>query len=256
MAGKPDIDIEEIRRDIRQANGEGAFVRKPVDPATGKEYERCSHALFPGSQMGAYEPELLVKLYDSLHFQMPDAGVIFLACGMAAKEAGDEELYRECLARIEGAWEELGRPVLLMACPQCMAALRKELPQIETVSLYKKLTEMDISGGCNHDEFILSEDDEDIRTQAEDMGATIHLAADESEDPADGEHTATDGQPSYPYLTGSMSRRNQLRREGLEATHILELIYGMSDGELPGEEQRMQNRVDVKQFLLDMYWNE
>ena len=164
MAGKPDIDIEAIRRDIRQANGEGALVRKPLDPATGKEYERCSHALYPGSQMGAYEPELLVKLYDSLHFQMPDTGVIFLACGMAAKEAGDEELYRECLAGIEGAWEELGRPVLLMACPQCMATLRKELPQIETVSLYKKLTEMEISGGCNHDEFILSEDDEDIRT--------------------------------------------------------------------------------------------
>ena len=256
MAGKPDIDIEEIRRDIRQANGEGALARKPVDPATGKEYERCSHALFPGSQMGAYEPELLVKLYDSLHFQMPDTGVIFLACGMAAREAGDEALFRECLAGIKDAWEELGRPVLLMACPQCMAMLRKELPQIETVSLYKKLTEMDISGGCNHDEFILSEDDEDIRTQAEDMGATIHPAADESEDYADGEHTATDGQPSYPYLTGSMSRRNQLRKEGLEATHILELIYGMSDGELPGEEQRMQNRVDVKQFLLDMYWNE
>ena len=69
-------------RDMEQANSkEARLVRAP------KGKEKCSYALFPGCQLGASEPELVVKLYDSLlnpasgHRHVPSNAAAFRACG-------------------------------------------------------------------------------------------------------------------------------------------------------------------------------
>ena len=48
-----------------------SLVRAPLNRQTGKPYETCSYALYPGMSLAQSEPELVVLLYDSILQQKP-----------------------------------------------------------------------------------------------------------------------------------------------------------------------------------------
>ena len=277
------------------------LVRKPLNPATGTEYEKCEYALFSSCNLGAFEPEIVVKLYDSLRFQKEDTGIMIMCCGFAVKREGApdwQDAFNDALSDVRAAWESLGRPTLICPCPTCMKTLGEALPEIPTVSLYKMLNEFGINGGCNSVEYYLWEDGSDddsnlvndLKELAENMGVKLQPAP---ADPADAE---------YPYITCNINIRNMLKSRGKDAAHILELIYGMGDsnthlvhehdhGEdhaadetgggtaadcdgdcspcalcagctdkpqppapLPDEEQQNQNRTELKETMLALFW--
>lgn len=208
--------------DMKQANGEAALVRKPVDMSSGREYEKCRFAFFPGCQLGAAEPEIVIKAYDSILFQHPDTAIFLRCCGMPAKLAGEEDAFTEGLKAIQDQWESLGKPTLITACTSCMELLKKELPQISTITIYEFLRDSGISGGCNSVDYSLlsshsgadgGASDDIIRELAEGMGVKLH----------------TEGEGSYPYITDCIDCRDAIKRSGKDAVHILELIYGMGD---------------------------
>ena len=119
---------------------ENSLVRKAFDFATGKEVDKCRYAFFPGTQLPACEPEIVIKAYDSLHFQYPDTAMFMRNADMKEKDI------------IKKQWEELGKPTLIMACMKAMKKFKDELQEIPVISFYEKMLEMSISGGCNHDE--------------------------------------------------------------------------------------------------------
>lgn len=262
-----------------------ALVRKALDFATGKEVAKSSYAFFPGSQLPASEPEIVIKAYDSLHFQYPD-------CAMFMRNADMKEK-----AIIKAEWEALGKPTVIMACMNAMKKFKEELPEIPVVSIYEKMLELHISGGCNHDDYVVLDPeavaDEEatkavVRELADGMGVKIHELDEEGE---------------YPYLVYSLSKRDELKNEGKDAVHMLEFIYGMGasnthmihehdhdhgegakelvlvereaecDGNcsscsalcgerpeppksLPTDEEKMKNLKELKQMMLALYWNE
>ena len=248
---------------------EANLVKKPIDLSTGKEYDKCEYALFTGCGLGASEPELVVKLFDSFRFQHPDTGVILMCCGFVAQMAGKagSELtgktdisvgesdgatvkgnyteMDEMPAIVRTAWEELGKPKLVCSCPTCIKTLNKELPEIPTVSLYDLLIELGISGGCHEETYCIwekadSKEYEIIKAIAEDMGVTIVAKPDApikgatvvNNAPSAPADNAPEGKPPAlqpPYLTCNINVRNMLKSQGKEAVHILELIYGMGD---------------------------
>ena len=197
---------------------------------------------------------------------------------------------------IKKQWEELGRPTLIMACMKAMKKFKEELPEIPVISFYEKMVELHISGGCNHDDYIVldpkeTEDEQAtkdaVRELADGMGVKIHEEGEEGD---------------YPYLVYSMSKRDELKNSGKDAVHMLEFIYGMGasnthmihehdhdhgdglkesalaeavecDGNcascsalggerpappqpLPTEEVKMENLKELKQLMLALYWNE
>lgn len=181
-------------------------VRKPMDYFTGQSPDKCSYAFFPGYGLSGYEPDIIVKMFDSLLFQRPDTGIFIY--GYAAD---DPDLVKH--------WEELGKPTMLLTCPRLMDKFQKDYPDIPVDSAYEVLIDLGISGGCNKEEYILHRPDdvseeflEPVKALAEDMGVTFVEEA-----------------PGIPYITSSMADRNKLKREGKDAAHILELIYGMGD---------------------------
>ena len=211
------------------------LVKKPVNVNTGKEYEQCEYALFTGCMLGACEPELVVKLYDSLRFQHPDLGMILMCC-----EEADG---------IRSAWEELGKPKMICSCPTCVNVLKEQLPEIEIVSLYKHLADLEISGGCHEETYCIWEDTvwddfETVKALAEDMGVKVQ--------------TKNDSKPEFaveeesPFITCNINNRNMLREEGHEAIHLLELIYGIGDSEPLSSKQLLDNRLDLKATLLEL----
>lgn len=240
------------------------LIRKPINQQTGKAYDACSYALFPGCKLCAFEPELVVKLYDSIRFQKEDTGVIFMCCDDSAA--------------LRAAWESLGKPELICSCPECMETIKESFPEIPVVSLYRLLIDFGISGGCNSVDYCLWEDDEDVKALAEDMGVKVQPKPES--DPASSE---------YPYITSNINVRNMLKQQGCNAAHILELIYGMGESnahlvhehdhegcgggqgapatagssdssqhgiDLPDSDQQMANRMELNEVMLSLFWNE
>lgn len=215
------MDKDLLLKDMYQANTDAALIRKAYNEETWEEFKKCTYAFFPGCMLGAAEPEIIIKAYDSIRFQHPDTGIFLYCCGIPAKMAGDEALLEKTLAEVKAGWESLGKPTLIMACPGCYNLFTAKLPEIPMVSFYKFLQEMEISGGCNSADYfikdpatILEGDDTPaaVRALAEDMGVTLH------EDDTEGD---------FPYLVYSIKQRDAYKRQGKDAVHILELIYGM-----------------------------
>ena len=247
------------------------LVRSPLitdpDGSTHGEYEKCKYAFFPGCCLCAQEPEIVAKVYDAMLFQNPDTAIFMQCC--------------DDIDEIREKWNALGQPKMVMCCTECEKVFEENLPEIPLVSLYDKFLKYDISGGCNSVDYCLCEsaDGEAVRTLAEDMGVTIHEYEENS---------------PFPYLVSDISTRNSLKENGQDEAHILELMFGMGasnthlihehdhgddedknpscDGNcsacagchdkphppqpLPDDEQKEANRMELKEVLLALYWNE
>ena len=169
---------------------------------------KCKYAFFPGCFLCENEPEIVVKAYDSLRFQKTDTALVVLHCG-------DVE-------EVRATWDKLGQPEMILCCPRCAEFFGRELPDIPVVSLYDKLMEYGISGGCNSIDYCLHESaggaggENDgggaVADLAESMGVTLHPHEENS---------------PFPYLVNDIAVRNRLKSSNHDAAHILELVYGM-----------------------------
>ena len=200
-----------------------AVVRAPMDPATGKPFASCQYALFPGIALAQSEPELVVLLYDSILHQYPDTAM-FLYKGYGA----DPLLNRKYQQRLLTHWRNLGKPTMILATPEDRKFFRGSLAEIPTASLYDILIERSVSGGCNRELYRLSEPEEygfadALRQLAEMMGVTLYDSASDSASLISDVSDVS----RIPFLTSSMEVRNAMKKNGFEAVHILELIYGM-----------------------------
>ena len=199
---------------------EFSFVRAPIDPNTGKPFESCSYALFPGLALAKSEPELVVLLYDSILHQHQDTAM-FLYKG---REGSDPLLNRKWQQKLLTEWRKIGKPTVIVALPEDMHFFRGCLGEIKTVSLYDELLGSGISGGCSRELYRIAEPDtysfaKAVRQMAEGMGAVIYDGGNPDISPEE--------ESRIPYLTSSIDLRNELKSQDHDAVHILELVYGM-----------------------------
>ena len=207
-----------------------AVVRAPLDPATGEPFASCQYALYPGITLAQSEPELVVLLYDSILHQFPDTAM-FLYKGYGA----DPLLNRKYQQRLLSRWRALGKPTMILATPEDRKFFRGSLGEIPTVSLYDILIERSVSGGCNRELYRLSEPAEfgfekALTELAEMMGVTLYSASESAssiDDEPDVPRVSAAEASRIPFLTSSIEVRNAMKKNGFEAVHILELIYGM-----------------------------
>lgn len=199
------IDYHDIKASLGTPGDDLTLVRKPVDMASGKEYEKCRYAFFPDRQLCADEPEIVVKAYDSILFQYQGTGFFM------------QDITSDA---IPNQWEALGKPEIIVTSLRYADVLKKNFPQIPVISIYELLQQLQISGGCNSTDYALfypeTENTFDdakaaVRELAESMGVKLHDA----------------GEKSFPYITCCMDCRDSLKNSGKDAVHILELIYGM-----------------------------
>jgi Fe-S oxidoreductase len=121
-------------KDMEFTNGELAAVTKK---APGQE--KCTYAFFPGCQLGAADPGYVSEPYRWLLSKKPDTGLMLRCYSVPAEWAGNEELHDKEIANLKAQWEQLGKPVLILACPACGKHLKQYLPEIETIFLYEVL---------------------------------------------------------------------------------------------------------------------
>jgi Fe-S oxidoreductase len=114
------------------ATSEGHFASSP------KGKDTCEYAFYPGCQLGAFNPDHVLKSYDFLA-RTHDAGIILGCCGAPAYWAGDEVRLRENAEETRRQWSEMGKPTLVFACATCESLFALFMPEIARVSLYELL---------------------------------------------------------------------------------------------------------------------
>ncbi|MEA4923079.1 MAG: NAD(P)-binding protein [Eubacteriaceae bacterium] len=263
-------------RDMDFTNGPLAAMAKPAPGKTD-----CRYAFFPGCQLGASDPELVIRSYGYILSQDPEAGMFLSCCGIPAEWAGDDDLLNRELSRMNTTWEELGRPVLILACPTCGKFISKHLPGIETVFLYDYMAghgiECDTSKSglrCVFDPCSTRGDDTvrtSVRKLAENAGYDLEslpiqeghsaccsygghnsIAAPEFADQVADKRI---GEKDLPYIAYCINCRDAFLARGKDTLHILDVLFDRTPVQTTATARR-ENRVILKETLLKKFWGE
>ena len=275
----PPVFHEFWLRDMHHARGEQvALVRNA--PGTAESQQ----AFFPGCQLGASNPDYVLRTYAWLLRRNPATGLMLTCCGSPAYWAGDAALQAEIKRGLLQDWQALGRPTLLMACPTCAKRLRQWFPELPQRMLYAELAEaLPASVPCGgqtvsvFDPCASREDpgaQQDVRTLLRRTGLTLE------ELPRCGRHAACCGYGGQiytanpelaqtiaqrrtamgqrPYVTYCANCRDIFAGQGKQCSHVLDVVFGLDDGlrSPPSLTRRRQNRAALRAQLLRQFWQE
>ncbi|HNY01598.1 MAG TPA: FAD-dependent oxidoreductase [Bacteroidales bacterium] len=266
-------------RDMAFSMGEAGLARLPDGCETSR------YLFFPGCQLGASNPEYVIQSYRFLLTHFTDTSLLLGCCGAPAEWAGEEAGHAEVIARIYNQWEDLGRPVAILACPSCAHMFRKYLPEIPVEFLYSILQEKQgwreasFSGStasvydpCTSRHEPLLQDT--IRKLATGAGFALDPLPMEGRmaeccsyggqvaiaHPPYAENMIAKriGQKNTPYITYCSNCRDIFAAAGKETFHILDILFGIGNGRDNGlsVSDRQRNRLELKKRVLTEFWNE
>ena len=256
-------------REMDFATSEAAFVSAP----RGKS--DCTHVFYPGCQLGAGNPEHVLRTYDVLAGSY-DLGIMLGCCGAPAYWAGDDARVEADFAQIRGAWEGLGRPTLVFACATCSTVFASFAPEIPRVSAYEMLA------GCEglapaspfpeaavFDPCAARDDtgmEGAVRDLARAAGVALHELPEKNRCCGHGgcirvanpglfeeivqHRTQAD---ERPYLVYCANCRDVFAWRGKKCAHILDVALGLaSEWSVPTLEQKRANSLKVKKDLMKL----
>lgn len=125
-------------RDMNFSCSEAYFLYTPDG------VEKSGYMFFPGCQLGASDPDYVVKSYEYLSDLHADTSLLLACCSAPADWAGDVALRDAVLEKIKSDWEKIGKPKLILACPTCRKTFMRYFPEAEIISLYEMLAQSDI----------------------------------------------------------------------------------------------------------------
>ena len=265
--------------DMEFSNGELASINK-LPPGEAQ----CSYAFFPGCNLGAADPRYVIEPYKWLLSKNPQVGLLLRCCGVPADWAGNEELHKNEIASLRKEWEQLGKPVLILACPTCLKHFAEYLPDITTISLYEVLDQWghdwqpvenkqmySIFDPCSaRNVEVLEQAVRHLARQAcislEELpkgdkhgccgfGGQVYMADQEFVEYVAKKRIALS---ENPYIAYCINCRDIFKGEGKAVLHILDLLFDINteDAILPDLSQRRRNRVELKETLLKEIWGE
>ena len=130
-------------RDMDFANGPYASLKRTIDACDIDSGAGVKYAFFPGCNLGALDPDYVIKPYKWLLEKMPQTSILLRCCSIPVDWNGDTELHNEEINKLKQDWIDLGQPTLITACMSCQKHINEYLPEINTVSLYEVLDQYD-----------------------------------------------------------------------------------------------------------------
>ena len=129
---EPEVFHDFWLRELDFVSREGFFASAPEGKTT------CEYVFFPGCRLTGSLPEQTLAAQKLLTERF-GAGTLLACCGASAWWAGEKALWEENSARLRAAWEQLGRPKLVLACASCGEMLARLVPELEAIPLYELL---------------------------------------------------------------------------------------------------------------------
>lgn len=275
-------------RDMEFANGEFAAIRKLPPAPSG---DNTGYAFFPGCQLGASNPDYVLKPYKWLLSKDPNIGMLLRCCSVPVDWNGENERHLQEIAELKKDWEDLGKPTLIMACMSCQKHLSQYLPEIPTISLYEFMVSQGFEKSTDakaqpndmpkvHAIFdpCSARNREGVQKAVRDLAAAAGL---ETEDLPKGDKHGCCGfggmgdiaAPDFaehvaksrieisdlPYLVYCSNCHDIFTDKGKTAAHILDVLFDIDPLctlPQPTVTERNANRVMLKERLLEEIWGE
>jgi len=247
--------------------------------------EQSEYLFFPGCQLGASNPACVEKAYEYLLEKLPATGLLVGCCGAPAEWAGDTGAMEEITRDIRKAWDGMGRPEVIFACPSCEKMFAKRLPQIKQVSLYEVVIRYGLPENADLGNETVSVFDPcssryDPRMQdsVRELASMTGRALEEL--PAAGREAVCCGFGGHiypantelaekiamnrvglgprPFVTYCVNCRDIFSKSGKECSHILDLVFcaGGYDRPVPSLSMKRENRETLKKNLLRHVWGQ
>lgn len=272
-------------RDMDFSNGEQCVLTRHQ-----LGFASSSHVFFPGCQLSASAPDHVERAYSYLTEKVAGGvGLMLRCCGAPAEWSGRTELFQAGLQEITDQWKEMGRPRLILACSTCYQMFKKNLPEIEIVSLWELYDQLGlpeaeapqkpglvaVQDACTtrHEQHI----HESVRKILQKRGFEIEELPTNRETTeccrygglmlyanrklADDVIRRRIGESPADYVAYCAMCRDNFAAKGKRTYHLLDLIYGEADDASPakkgpGYSQRRENRVRLKNKMLKEVWGD
>jgi Fe-S oxidoreductase len=254
-------------REMDFSNSEGFFAATPRGKKT------CKYAFYPGCQLGASNPEHVMKSYEFLNNKY-DAGIILGCCGAPAYWAGDEARLRANFKKLLQQWEDMGKPTLVCACATCENIFNIFLPEIEKVSLYALLaqeggisparvfSEAAVFDPCSARDDKLMQSG--VRKLAERAGVVLEELREANRCCGHGGHIRIANPALYeeivqhrseasdkPYIVYCANCKEVFTSQGKKCAHILDMVFGLNPGsQMFSLQEKRNNSLKVKSELM------
>ncbi|WP_238918399.1 pyridine nucleotide-disulfide oxidoreductase/dicluster-binding protein [Clostridium sp. YIM B02555] len=249
-----------------------------------------SYVFYPGCQLSATYPDYVIKVYKYLMEKLQGGVGLYLGCcGAPADFAGQEEQFKNSMAKIYANIENLGKPVVITACSTCFNNFTTGMGDIEIKSLWEVFNENGLPSDVKlGDGKILAVHDacttrkeknihESIRNIAKSLnykieepkytkettkccgfGGVVYFANKEfSKEVTEDRIKESDND----FLAYCAMCRDLFTLKGKKTYHILDLIFGndeenISDIKVPTLSERRANRFKLKKKMLKDFWGE
>lgn len=244
------------------------------------------YLFFPGCQLSASSPDQVQQIYGYLQNKLTDGvGLMLRCCGAPAEWAARKDLVTESEKQMRQEWEDMGKPIIITACPTCFETFKPKYPEV--VSLWKIIREnglpekkvlgykLTIHDACTtrHEQNIHN----DVREILKQIGCEVE------ELPYNRETTKCCGygglmwsanrelstqvaakrttESSADYVVYCAMCRDRFVDQGKRTVHLLDLIFNVNPMEQasipgPGFSDRHENRARLKRKLLREMWQE
>lgn len=261
--------------EMKSAQGESRLLTH------AKNQQESAALFYPGCQLAGIRHLQTVRLYDELCAIEPKTGIWLDCCGAPAYWSGRQKDFEILVERFRDDWQSMGKPRLILACSTCLKLFRENLPEIESVSVWKLLAEQQlVKSNRGRNPLALSDpctsrDDEetqgavrDILQQLEQPLAPLAMSEKlteccgygglmEGTDPGLGRKVveARVNQSTSDMLTYCAMCRDRLALTGKPVYHLLDLLYPETalDASSPAASisSRRVNRRRLKQMMIE-----
>jgi Fe-S oxidoreductase len=247
--------------------------------------EQSAYLFFPGCQLSASDPEVVEKAYSDLKARLSGGVGLYLSCcGAIADWAGQRMLFEETIKNIHDTCENMGKPIIVAACPTCYAVFTAHLPDMKILTIWDVFLETGLPSGVRmvreeyavHDACTIRENTgflQAVRNIAKKIGCTIHEVQDtKTRAPCCGwgglasltDRNATaarlgkrSGETALPYLTYCVNCRDGLASKQKPTVHLLDLVYGVErELRAPNWSEKRYNRRKLRSDMLKRHFGE
>jgi len=253
-------------REMDFSTSEGSFT------SAGKGRTSCEYVFYPGCQLGASDPDHVLRTYELLIGKY-DMGISLGCCGAPAYWAGDEDRFRANLEKIRQDWSDLGKPMMVFACATCESLFHLFLPEIRGISLYQLLSESDgispslaFPQAAVFDPCAAREDpgmQAGVRRLAEKAGIELEELPESNRCCGHGGHMRVANPKLYdeiarnraeagdkPYIVYCANCREVFASRGKQCAHILDMVLGLQPKPgVPSLQEKRDNSLTVKKDL-------
>ena len=261
-------------RDMEHANDRGYLLYQP------EGFPHSEYLFFPGCQLGASNPEYVLRTYAALRNVHADTALLLACCGVPADWAGGEELRDRVFQKLRSDWEKSGKPIVILGCPTCAKTFARYFSDIDQISLYEFLERLALPAAepaeqspvriydpCSSRGFPPMQSS--VRSLA--RGAGLLLEAEEDEDAPQARCCSFGGQieaakpdlaediirrriqeSEAEYVTYCVNCRDIFASAGKKVRHILDVLFTGNPGDRPPPSlsQRRVNRLQLKAAFM------